>query len=99
MRLATSIYIVLTMVVFGFSASETAIHKAKVKHHYSGAQQVNLAPHRVCDWIGPGARAVYRCTIEQSGGAANMKIGQNDPAPQRNCEWVGPAARAIYRCR
>jgi hypothetical protein len=20
-------------------------------------------PHRVCDWIGPGGRAVYRCTI------------------------------------
>jgi len=98
MRLATSIYIVLNMVVFGFSASQAAIHKTKVKHHYVGAQQVNPAPHRVCDWIGPGARAVYRCTIEQSTEPTNIKLGQSDP-PQRTCDWVGPGARAVYRCR
>ena len=53
-----------------------------------------VATHRVCDWVGPGARAIYRCTVVETT-AQPMVVSQ---APQRTCDWVGPGARAIYRC-
>lgn len=94
-RTALLTYIVINTLVFAFTATDAATHKKYKHHHIYGLSgvELNAAPQRVCDWIGPGARAVYRCTYV------------NDPPPtvamstQPSCDWIGPGARALYRCK
>jgi hypothetical protein len=87
------------VVVLGVATGQAAIQTVQSKHHHVHvvkAAQSDKAPRRVCDWIGPGARAVYRCSIVT---AEALVVSQNNAPPPRSCDWVGPGARAVYRCR
>ena len=53
----------------------------------------SASPYRVCDWIGPGGRAVYRCTV------VYPTASQNAPPRAKTCAWIGPGGRASYVCR
>jgi hypothetical protein len=75
-------------------AAPTYAARHKHKHRIVQVQHTDPAPHRVCDWVGPGGRAVYRCTIVDS-----YKQSRLDPPPHRVCDWFGPGGRAIYMCR
>jgi hypothetical protein len=79
------------------TASEAATQASKLaRHHVRIAARPNPQPQRVCDWIGPGARAVYRCSIVDP---PPLRVTQNAVATQRSCDWIGPGARAVYRCK
>jgi hypothetical protein len=78
--------------------SHAGIFKEKSPHHRAHAVRavkIITTPQRVCDWIGPGGRAVYRCSIVDP---APFVITQN-ALSQRSCDWVGPGGRAVYRCK
>jgi hypothetical protein len=86
------------MIIFGVATSHATIQKMQNKRHHAHvakAPQIDKTPHSVCDWIGPGARAVYRCGLADP----PLVLTQNTVTPQRSCDWVGPGARAVYRCR
>jgi len=53
----------------------------------------SLQPHRVCDWVGPGGRAVYRCTVVYPEAVSDSR------SAGKTCGWIGPGGRAIYACR
>jgi len=75
MRLITAICVVLSFAVIGNTAPAQAnSHKTTVKHHGLHAvttPPADTTPQRVCDWIGPGARAVYRCRLVEPHPAAS----------------------------
>jgi hypothetical protein len=89
MRRLVILWIALAMVVFVAAPTEAAVHRAKPHR----ALITTPAPQRVCDWVGPGGRAVYRCTTVQP----QLQV-YVDP-PTRHCDWVGPGGRALYVCR
>jgi hypothetical protein len=92
-----ALYIILGVTFLGVATSQAAIMKVHVKHHHvRAALQIHPAPHRVCDWVGPGGRAVYRCSIVDP---EPLVVAQNNIASQRACGRVGPGGRAVYRCR
>ena len=107
MRLTTSISIAFGMALFAVPAyavhQQTKInceHGCNVKSPPLAAlAKQNNAPHRVCDWIGPGGRAVYRCrTIEAT--PQPLVVTQDTTLPHRTCGWLPPAGpRAVYACR
>jgi hypothetical protein len=90
MRRSVSLCMALGMVVVVAAPTEAAVHKAKIHRPLTATQP---APQRVCDWVGPGGRAIYRCTTVQPQQQAYV-----DP-PHHGCDWVGPGGRAIYVCR
>jgi hypothetical protein len=60
------LYIILSVTFFGAATSQAAIQKVHVKHHHVRVVKtlrIDAAPRRVCDWIGPGGRAIYRCGL------------------------------------
>lgn len=68
------------------------------KHPRVRVKAVVAVPHRLCDWVGPGGRAVYRCTLVDP----PQQRAADPPAdrtPHRVCDWVGPGGRALYLCR
>jgi hypothetical protein len=96
--LTTSLSIVLGVAtLFGIATpSHASTPLAKARHRHVRVVAVpDPPPHRVCDWIGPGARAVYRCTIVDP---PPLHVTQN-AVPQHSCDWIGPGARAVYRCK
>lgn len=96
--MATLFLIIFSAILFGAATSQAAIHKLHAKHHHNRsvrAQSINVAPRRTCDWIGPGARAVYRCSLLDPD---PILVAQHNE-PQPRCDWIGPGARAVYRCR
>ena len=99
MRMTKIALIVLGVAGLNMGISQAAISKANVTHqrnHIVKASPVAPKLRRVCDWIGPGGRAVYRCNLVDP---APTFLSQNVAASQRTCEWVGPGGRAVYRCR
>ena len=91
--------------LFGVVSAQAAHHKAKNASHHVAETAKVLEVHAVtqtyaqahhCDWVGPGARAVYRCNLDN--GVSPIVVSQNRE-PQRICDWIGPGARAVYRCR
>lgn len=95
MRGSTLLLVALGTAVAAVTPSQAAYHRAKIRHHL--VRNEIAAPRRVCDWVGPGGRAVYRCTIVQPEQQSFLDP-PNDPA-QRTCDWIGPGGRAVYRCR
>jgi hypothetical protein len=95
MRKAASISAAIGMAILVVAPSQAANHK--VSHHRSHIiKSEPAAPHRVCDWIGPGGRAVYRCTtVEET--KQSLLLMQDPPRP--HCDWIGPGGRALYMCR
>lgn len=94
MRRITSSLIVFSMAFLAVGPSQAASHKAKVKYHHA---DVTKAPHRICDWIGPGGRAVYRCKVIEY--PQPSFVVTDNAAAHRTCGWVGPGGRASYVCR
>jgi hypothetical protein len=95
MRKATSFSVALGMVILFVAPSQAAYHK--VSHHRSHTVKSDPpAQHRVCDWIGPGGRAVYRCTTVEVT-RQSLLLTQDPPHP--HCDWIGPGGRALYVCR
>jgi hypothetical protein len=96
MRKAAFFWIALGMTVAVAAPSQAAYHHLKARHsHGSVAKSDPPAPHRACDWIGPGGRAVYRCTTVEAP-QTSLALA-SDPRP--HCDWVGPGGRALYVCR
>jgi hypothetical protein len=93
-------YIVIGVTFLGITTSQAAIGKVHANHHHVRvvkALQTKPAPRRFCDWIGPGGRAVYRCSFVDP---EPLIVSQNNIVPQqRTCDWIGPGGRAVYRCR
>jgi len=95
MRLTPSICIAVSMTCCAIVPTQAA----KIKYHHAPVViRDEVAPHRVCDWIGPGGRAVYRCRIESQ---QPSLVSQNDPPAERTCSWLaaGGPPRGIYTCR
>jgi hypothetical protein len=70
----------------------------KIRHpHGSAVKSEPPGTHRVCDWIGPGGRAVYRCTTIDAPKAPPLMLASDPPHP--HCDWIGPGGRALYLCR
>jgi hypothetical protein len=107
MRLTTSICIAFGMTLFAVPAYAMH-HKTKIKCHHAcsvtaprpaAVVKQDNAPHRVCDWIGPGGRAVYRCTTVEAA-PPPLVVSQDTTPPHRTCGWLPPAGpRALYACR
>lgn len=77
--------------------SQAAYHHIKVRHHHGSVVKSDPpAPRRVCDWIGPGGRAVYRCTTIEVP-QLTLHLAADPPHPP--CDWIGPGGRALYLCR
>jgi hypothetical protein len=98
-RSITSLSIALSVfTLFGVATlSQAATPVTKARHHHVHIVAMpDPQPHRVCDWIGPGARAVYRCTVVDP---EPLHMTQNAAAPRHSCDWIGPGARAVYRCK
>jgi hypothetical protein len=91
LSVALSIVIVFGVATAGHAATTTK----KIHHHVRVVKAPTPQPRRVCDWIGPGARAVYRCTTVDP----DPVHVTYDVTPQRICDWIGPGVRAVYRCR
>jgi len=107
MRVKISIGIALSMTFFALPAY--AVHyKTKITCHHAcsvtaprpaAVVKQDNAPHRVCDWIGPGGRAVYRCTTVEAA-PPPLVVSQDTTPPHRTCGWLPPAGpRALYACR
>jgi len=103
MRRTISFCIAFGLAFVAPSFTQAANHKANIKYHHGRVVQaasralVMTSPQRVCDWVGPGGRAVYRCTVvDPAQPTAVVKDMPHHPV----CGWVGPAAppRAIYAC-
>jgi hypothetical protein len=107
MCLKTSICIAFGMILLAMPAYAVH-HETKIKcHHACSVKAPRLsyvvaqgnAPHRVCDWIGPGGRAVYRCTTVEAAPQV-VVVTQDTTPPHRTCGWLPPAGpRAPYACR
>jgi hypothetical protein len=72
MRTAAPICLILGTMFF--SAADSYADASSVRTNYERTRAVNAAetmaaPRQVCDWVGPGGRAVYRCnTTDQAPG-------------------------------
>lgn len=107
MRLTTSISIAFGMTLFAVPAYAVH-HKTKISCEHRCKVEAprpavvlkqDNAPHRVCDWIGPGGRAVYRCTTVEAT-PQPLVVTQDTTLPHRTCGWLPPAEpRAVYACR
>ena len=64
---------------------------------HSSAPALTYAQLHHCDWVGPGARAVYRCNLAEP--SQPLVVVSQDRAPRRVCDWIGPGARAQYMCQ
>lgn len=95
MHHATIFVAALGVAVAAAAPSQAAHHKIKTAYHL--VRKEKSAPVRVCDWVGPGGRAVYRCTTVQPQQQSFLDLS-NDPAPPI-CDWIGPGGRAVYRCQ
>jgi hypothetical protein len=97
MTKAASFCVALGITVAFVAPSQAAYHHTKARYHHSSIVKTDPpASHRVCDWIGPGGRAVYRCTTVEA--QQTPRIATADQ-PRPHCDWVGPGGRAIYVCR
>lgn len=72
MRQATSIVIVSGLISLALVPAQAADVKikaswdagvAKAYGHARAIRRDDPPPQRVCDWMGPGGRAVYRCNF------------------------------------
>jgi len=72
MRQATSVIIVSGLILFAFVPAQGADLKikpsqdvviAKAHGHTGALRRDDPPPQRMCDWMGPGGRAVYRCNL------------------------------------
>lgn len=70
MRRATSIIIVSGLILLAFLPAQAADLKIKVSRdfdkvygHARAIRRDDPPPQRVCDWMGPGGRALYRCNL------------------------------------
>jgi hypothetical protein len=72
MRQATSIVFALGLISPAFVPAQAADLKIKAKPEVSVAnahgharaiRRDDPAPQRICDWVGPGGRASYRCNL------------------------------------
>lgn len=96
MRAAATILVALDIAICLVVPSEAAHHKTQV-HHVRASNSSEPQPHRVCDWVGPGGRAVYRCTVVESPQQTFLEPKYEPARP--HCDWVGPGGRALYVCR
>jgi hypothetical protein len=97
MSKAASFCVALGITLVIVAPSQAAYHHMKARHHHSPIAKSNPpAPHRVCDWIGPGGRAVYRCTTVDAP-QTSLSLAIDPPHP--HCDWIGPGGRALYVCR
>jgi hypothetical protein len=94
------------LVIFVSSLLPLAIASVEAAHHRKGdrfdigarkppAAAPTYAQAHHCDWVGPGARAVYRCNLDVTPPWFVTQVY----VPHRVCDWVGPGARAAYVCR
>jgi len=97
MRKSLSIFAALAIACVAMAPAQAAYHNAKSRHHVRVARKSD-SPQRVCDWVGPGGRAIYRCTTVQPQLQSSLDP-KNEPAHRPTCDWVGPGGRAIYVCR
>jgi hypothetical protein len=97
LRLLLSIALGIVTVLGAATIGQARAAIRKIAHHHHVRIVKAPAPQlrRVCDWIGPGARAVYRCSYVDPQ-PVHMTF---DVAPQLSCDWIGPGARAVYRCK
>lgn len=72
MRQATSGVIVSSLILLAFVPAQAADLKvkassnggvAKARGHARATGQDDPPPQRVCEWVGPGGRALYRCNL------------------------------------
>jgi hypothetical protein len=97
MSKAASFCVALGITLIIVAPSQAAYHHLKVRHHLGAiAKSDPPAPHRVCDWVGPGGRAIYRCTSVE---ALQTSIVLASGPPRPHCDWIGPGGRALYVCR
>jgi len=90
-RTTSTICLSIGIALFAIASTQAEPYRAKANFHRVPVAQEKQ--QRVCDWVGPGGRAVYRCKI--------VEVIADPPQEHRTCGWVGPAAppRAIYACR
>jgi hypothetical protein len=97
MRKAASFCAALGVALILAAPTQAAYHHMKIRHHHVAVVKSNpSALHRVCDWIGPGGRAVYRCTTVDAPQASLVPAGEPS---HPHCDWIGPGGRALYLCR
>jgi hypothetical protein len=95
------------LILFTTSLLLLAVASVEASHHRKGdrfdivaseqqAAPLTYAQLHHCDWVGPGARAVYRCNLVDPQSSA---VVARETTPTRHCDWVGPGARAMYVCR
>jgi hypothetical protein len=97
-RTISAIAIVMSTTLLAVAPIKAADENVKPSRQNAGT----VKPHRHCDWIGPGGRAVYRCGLSQNivvKAARPALVLTAEPAPQRTCDWIGPGGRAVYRCQ
>jgi hypothetical protein len=98
MRLTTLIGIALGAACISAAPTQASYDKATAQHHHAshhsliGKEYAEL--QRTCSWVGPGARAVYRCSV------LDVKPVVDEVPHKRVCGWVGPQAppRSVYAC-
>jgi hypothetical protein len=100
-RYAKPILLTLGLLPLAAASVEAGHHKKGDRFAIvTAAPQASPAPltyaqiHH-CDWVGPGARAVYRCNLAEP----SQPLVVASQAPRRVCDWIGPGARAQYMCR
>ena len=97
MRKVASLCVALGMTLFIVAPSQAAYQHTKIRHHHgSVVKSEPPATHRVCDWIGPGGRAIYRCTTAEEP-QTTLRVAGEPPHP--HCDWIGPGGLALYVCR
>jgi hypothetical protein len=103
MRPATAMVVVVSAALFALGAVQAAAvegggkrHALKAHHKVQHLMARAPAPAqaRICAWVGPGGRAIYRCHD-----AAIVDFVPSDQPARRSCGWVGPGGRAVYRCQ
>jgi hypothetical protein len=66
-RIVSVIGIVMSMTVCAVAQAQADDQGVKASHQHASNVKVprgifdEQSPQRICDWIGPGGRAVYRC--------------------------------------
>jgi len=64
MRYTTIIGIAVSLILAALAPTQASdLHAKSHRTHVAGAKQKPVDPpmQHVCDWIGPGGRAIYRC--------------------------------------
>jgi hypothetical protein len=100
---AKPILLALSLLPLAIASVEAGHHKkgdrlnVVAARWQSSATTLTYAQFHHCDWVGPGARAVYRCNLAEP--SQPLVVVSQDHAPRRVCDWIGSGARAQYMCR